>query len=100
MADKTRKQEEDNRDIFDKVLDALPVAGAVAGGVIGRQLGRRAAAKTWKKAFGKDFRLTPGSPWRKDVIGAGQSGAILGTPAGYALGSAGYDIGRKPRKKK
>lgn len=45
-----KKQEEDNRDIFDKALDAVPVVTMIGGAVAGAK-GARAAAgmRNWKK---------------------------------------------------
>lgn len=90
---------EDNRDIFDKALDALPAVGVVAGGAIGRKLGRRAAAKSWSQAFGKDMTVARKNAMRADVTGAGRAGIILGAPAGLVAGGATMEAAKKYRKK-
>lgn len=50
-----KKQPEDNRDIFEKIMDSVPtLAGAYLGGKAGNRVGREfikaGSSKQWKKA--------------------------------------------------
>jgi hypothetical protein len=92
MAKKKRK--EDNRDIFDKILDDTaeyaPLAGVVAGGALGAKFGIKKATKLIESKRGL-------GPMAAFPAFAGSTAA--GATAGYVAGNAAYEANRKKRRK-
>lgn len=94
MADKkqtAKSQPEDNRDIFEKILDGAQLPIIVAGGAAGWRLGTRAS-----KMAAKSGRGTP-------IAGhdaAGLAGAMLGgQSAMLGIAGAGAYLKHKKRRK-
>jgi hypothetical protein len=85
-----KKEPEDNRDIFEKALEALPAVGVAGGGIAGAVLGslpgskqaRRILRSASKKPFTKQEveilnrmdRTTPPKMFAGGAIGAGAGG--------------------------
>lgn len=82
-----KKPQEDNRDIFDKVLDAAPVVGAVIGGRLGYKALKRARPRP-------EAGLTFGS--RFDV----PAGTMLSGIGGYMAGDLVRMHGQEHKKNK
>lgn len=107
-----KREEEDNRDIFEKALDYAPIAGGVAGVVIGSRFGRRAYLREMderarilaKKRIGPtaDAERKRALEWSdQDIAKAGLKrvrNASIGGLGGTALATGGVLAHRKDSK--
>ena len=108
---KEMKAREDNRDVFEKVMDyATPAAGAYAGAVVtGRlgkkigQLSRRKEYAQWRNSF-KDGGWPKSADhdaleaWAKAGAAGQVTGLSIGGPSGLIAGLALRDSTKKRRK--
>jgi hypothetical protein len=100
-----KKQADDDRDIFDKALDAAPAVGLIGGAIVGRSVLKRLYRKAAK---------TPQSQWKKlgltedDIVGfRNRRGITIGTlipaagggAAGYAVDIA-VELGRRKSRRR
>jgi hypothetical protein len=83
MAKEKAKKKEDNRDVFEKILDdeqLFTTVGALAGGALGARLTGGKFGKS-KRTF-RDFDLNAGS-------------RVLGGGTGAAIGMVGAEVARQ-----
>lgn len=109
-------EEEDNRDIWEKAADLLPLIGAIAGGLIVRKVTKKGADAAKKKVasarrkFDKSQNANEIEASGRNLEEAERQAGIHGffrgvktaggTYAGYIGGSTARDMTQKPKRRK